>query len=268
MTQHVIHYVKREIKLRYPKDPKADFYKELQAYDAGFDRPFFHKTRSGSWPIKEIKPDDIIWLVSQLHSSQGKLPVSLDARIIVGDITEETDKTSNKPMTRFAAQQGSCWLPLYDASETLSQLETVLKDNTVTTPFSIKRNNLGQAFQSIRKVHNPEILEALAQQLQSSQSEFISYRIMDGTQQAFELAQQRLKEGMSVFWDRWGLPRRLAERRELVADDKLDQYLLQKLSDSSVVWGVESDHYGDAESYAQKEKRLALSLNKYRAILC
>ena len=95
---------------------------------------------------------------------------------------------------------------------------------------------------------------------------FISYRIADGTQQAFEKVQELLKRGNKVFWDRWCLPRRLAERRECVNDKALDAQLMSHLQMASVVWGIESPLYADVESYAQKECAAARELGTYKRV--
>jgi hypothetical protein len=75
MENHFIHYIKREIIQNSPDNPASPFYVELQEYDSGFGSPKFHVTRSKSWPVREIKEDDVIWLVGQLTAKWGRLPL-------------------------------------------------------------------------------------------------------------------------------------------------------------------------------------------------
>lgn len=262
MANNYIHYIKREIILNAPNDPEAPFYAELQAYDSGFDVPRFHVTRSKSWPVNEIEEDDVIWLVGQLSAHWGKLPPAIDAKIIVGEI-EEIQQEEEKTKIRFAAKEGSIWFPLVDATRILSNLEVILKGGEVKRPYDSAKDNLGQAFQSMKKIHAPSVLESWASETLSNKYEFISYRIVDGTRDAFARAEKQIKQGSCVFWDRWSLPRRLAERREFVSDEALDTLLMKKINESLIVWGIESPKYDEEGSYSKKEKQLALELGKY-----
>lgn len=262
MVSNYIHYVKREITLNPPSDANSPFYAELQAYESGFDSPRFHVTRSKSWPVSEVKEDDVIWLVAQLSSPWGKLPPSIDGKIIVGGV-QAIKEVEGGTKIRFSAKEGSMWFPLVDATTTLSRLEVILKNNNVRTPFDKHLDNLGQAYQSMKKLHNPDILVDWESKVKSMNFEFISYRIADGTQSAFFRARKQIAKGRSVFWDRWSLPRRLSERRELVSDEALDTLLMNKVKESKVVWGIESPRYDEVGSYSKKEKELAEKMGKY-----
>jgi hypothetical protein len=68
------------------------------------------------------------------------------------------------------------------------------------------------------------------------------------------------------FLDRWSLPRRLAERREIVADPALDEHLMKKLEKSAYVWGIESEKYSVADSYSAKERFRAMELGTYHGV--
>ncbi|MFY7866712.1 hypothetical protein [Roseateles sp.] len=264
MKNNFIHYIQRQIILDNPDEAASPFYAELQAYDLGFETPRFHVTRSKSWPVSDIKEDDVIWLVGQLSASWGKLPPAIDAKIVVGEI-EEINHAEGKSKTRFTAKEGSAWFPLIDATDILSSLEVVLKAGEIKRPYSPKKDNLGQAFQSLKKIHDSSALNNFASEILSKEFEFISYRIADGTKSAFTRAEEQIQLGSAVFWDRWSLPRRLAERRELVSDEALNKFLMGKIQESSLVWGIESPRYDEEGSYSQKEKQLALTLKKYAA---
>jgi hypothetical protein len=260
MRNEFVQYTKRKIVLKYPSDPDDIWFSELQDYKAGFDIPIFHVTRSISWPVPEVTIGDVIWLVSQLESPWGKLPPSLDGKIVVSGIT----KLVSPRRTRFAAGDGSKWCPLHDASVMLSQLAVIFKSGETCNPYTPSKNNLGQAFQSLRRVANPKILDDYCDLLQKTGLDFVSYRIKDGTRAAYQAVSELMKDGRSVFWDRWSLPRRLAERRELVCDAILDRILEHKITTSSVTWGIETAAYADPVSYSGREKRLAIAESKYR----
>jgi len=260
MSNQYIHYTKRKIVQRFPPDINDPWYAELQKYSDGFDVPLFHVTRSSSWPATEIKAGDVIWLVGQLDSPWGKLPPSIDAKIVV----KSAIKFSAPSRTKFEAGNGSSWYPLRDASSMLSELIVCSKSGQHSSPFHSRLNNLGQAFQSIKKISNPGDINCWASQLESDNYDFISYRIKYGTKCAFEAVTKLLKDGKSVFWDRWSLPRRLAERREYVSDAALNSILEQKISQSSVTWGIISKGYGDPKSYSAREIEHAKKLGKYR----
>ncbi len=263
MSNAYIHYVKRKIVVRYPKDIASPWFSELQSYESGFNKPVYHVTRSKSWPAKDIKEGDVIWLVGKLSSPWGLLPPSIDARIEVKSV-DIIKEGNNQTKYRFLAGPNSRWLPLHDATIMLNKLQIILKNGEKSTPCNPDASNVGQVFQSIRKLNSPYLIEKFALKVESLPHHFISYRIVDGTKMAFEKANSLVKNGNIVFWDRWSLPRRLAERRELVADAALDGLLNKKITDSSIVWGIESPKYNETNSYSAKEKALAVSLGKYR----
>lgn len=156
------------------------------------------------------------------------------------------------------------WFPLVDATTTLSRLEVILKNGDIGTPFDKDLDNLGQAYQSMKKLHNPDVLESWASKVISMKFEFISYRIADGTKSAFFRVSKQIAKGCAVYWDRWSLPRRLSERREFVSDEALDAFLMSKIIESKVVWGIESPRYAEVGSYSKKEKELAEKIGNYQ----
>lgn len=263
MPDQYIHYVKRTILSRNPKDINSPWFSELQKYDHGFDKPVYHVTRSNSWPANIVKPGDTIWLVSQISSPWGKLPPSIDASIFVKSVDKIFDERG-KIKFRFNAGNDSKWFPLADAAKIIEKLAVVSKNNKITKPYSQKMDNLGQAFQSMRKIHSLDIIRQWAQEVSERDLHFISYRVVDGTQMAFIKIDSLLKKDLCVFWDRWSLPRRLAERRELVSDKSLDLILTQNIQKAQVVWGIESPKYSETGSYSAKEKMFASSLGKYK----
>lgn len=265
MANEYIHYVKRKIQTRYPKDPGSPWFAELHDYDFGFDTPAYHVTRANNWPIDEIEKNDVIWLISELSSPWGKLPVCLDGRIVVKSM-EKIELDDGKEKQRFSAGKGSEWFPLRNTLENIKKIEITKKDKSVYPPMQKDNAIAGQEFQSIKMINNPELLHEIREELIRSPYDFISYRVADGTKPAFSHAKGLLENGTSVFWDRWSLPRRLAERRELVSDLALDSFLLNKMSNAENIWGIESKKYSEQGSYSKKEKMVALELKKYVSV--
>jgi len=264
MPNEFIHYVKRIIVTRYPKDIDSSWFSELQEYESGFDTPVYHITRLTNWPAIVVKTGDIIWLVSQLSSPWGKLPPSIDAYIRVKSIEQKSNECGEIKI-RYNASEDSKWFPLTDATKMLFKLTVISKSGKITTPYNPEKDNLGQAFQSMKKIQTTEVIREWAEKVEKSDLHFISYRIVDGTKMAFMKTDYLLKKGLSVFWDRWSLPRRLAERRELVSDESLDLLIENRIHQAVTVWGIESPKYNEVCSYSAKEKMLATNLNKYQS---
>lgn len=265
MEQHFIQYIKREIVFRFPTDAQSPWFAELQHYKAGFQQPAHHVTRLTGYPAHKVKTGDVIWLVSQLKLKGKLLPPALDGKIVVKEVIQ-LNNNEQKGGLKFVADKGSCWFPLKDATAVLAAIEVQPKIGYPYKPFASAKATAGQSFQSMKMIHNPDILSDLQQQLEQSPIDFISYRIKDGTHAAFSKTAELLQNGATVFWDRWGLPRRLAERRELVDDAELDTLLCQKIQQSRTVYGIESNLYAVSKSYSAKEKNEAEKLGKYKAV--
>src|SRR3989337_1472456 len=114
----------------------------------------------------------------------------------------------------------------------------------------------------MRELTEPALLVELEHRLDITPRDFISYRLIDGTRLACEKAFQLVKEGRAVFWDRWSLPRRLAERREFLNDETLDSHLQRVMSQCRIVWGIRTAKYGDPDSYSARELGEAQRLQK------
>lgn len=265
MPNEYIHYIKREIITDYPKDIAAPWFSVPEAYEKSLESPVYHITRSASWPATAITEGDIIWLVGQLFSPWGKLPPSIDARIEVESV-EKIQVNDEKSKLKYLASKNSNWFPLRDASDLFSKLQVVSKTRAVSIPYVQEKDNLGAAFRSMKKIYEPSEINQFAKSIESSPLHFISYRIVDGTMPAFFKVRSLLADGCSVFWDRWSLPRRLAERRERVSDAALDLLLNKKIQQADVVWGIETLKYSEADSYSAKEEILATSLKKYQPV--
>lgn len=99
--------------------------------------------------------------------------------------------------------------------------------------------------------------------LDGMKPDFISYRMIDGTKSAFERAILLLEKNRAVFWDRWSLPRRLAERNESVGPEALDARIDAMIRSSRSVWGVSSEKYGAKGSYSKLEKDLSENVGNF-----
>lgn len=247
--------------LRFPPESQHPWFAEAQNTTAGFTGPAYHVTKRSDGAAAVIVPGDTIWLVSQLFSPWGSLPPALDARIDVAQVTPR-----NGGGWRYASAASSRWFPLADATPLLSSLRTQTMRGAVNHLWGNAERPIGHALQSPRMLATGDTLETWAQQLSAAPQHFISYRVYDGTRKAFEKTAELVARKHVVFWDRWCLPRRLAERRERVSDPELDHHLMRALQRSAVVWGIESAAYGAGNSYSAKERARAQALGIFHAV--
>jgi hypothetical protein len=246
--------------MRSSIDPGDPWFSEFQKNTDVFSRPAYHTTRRASSLTRTIKKGDIIWIVGQIRSPWGNLPPGIDARIKVDHLV-----VGNDGSTRFVASHDSSWLPLADATAILGKLETIDASGGVSRLNKTIGAPIGLSLQSMRRLHTPEVIENWCRHIRAAPHHFVSYRICDGTFGAFSHVRSLLEKGKVVFWDRWCLPRRLAERRELVDDKRLDRYLMKQLQRSQLVWGIETSKYAALGSYSQRERDKAIRLGVYRA---
>ncbi len=261
MTQHFIHYLPRRVVINVPRKPSALWFAETLSLSKGFVRPAYHVTRHQSGPAVSVRPGDVIWIVSQLVSPWGTLPPAIDARIDVGRI-----ETTADGRRRFAAARSSSWFPLYDATGLIAELTTIDATGQEAPLRADPAIPVGQVLQSMRRLADAAPLLRHVEEIKSMPLNFISYRIADGTFGAFRKAAQLLRQRQAVYWDRWCLPRRLAERRELVSLPALDRHLMTKLKDSPTVWCIESPMYAAPASYSAKERARAIALGRYKRV--
>jgi len=118
----------------------------------------------------------------------------------------------------------------------------------------------------MREVANPQVLERHAAAIRQRPMHFISYRLADGTRAAFQQAGRLMAKGQVVFWDRWCLPRSMAERREVADAQALDDHLMCKLEASVLVWAVLSPKYAAPGSYSAREYQRATTAGKCRQV--
>lgn len=104
--------------LHSPKDPEDPCFAEARALNSGFSRPTHHVTKGSRGPARKVAPRDTIWILSQIRSPWGTLPVGLDARIDVKRI----DVCSRSGTRRFIAASLSAWFPLADVNDRLKGL--------------------------------------------------------------------------------------------------------------------------------------------------
>lgn len=259
--QDFIHYQPRWVVLNFPKEASSPWFSHYQSCSDSFELPSRHTTRQKQGAAAKIVEGDRIWIVSQIYSPWGALPPGIDACVEVDSVLRRRGGGFH-----FIAAPSSRWFPLKDARGLLGALRTVNAVGEKTDLWKDARKPIGYSLQSIRQLDSAHALENWVWRLGLLPLEFISYRIADGTQQAFEKVYKLLNCGNKVFWDRWCLPRRLAERRECVNDKALDAYLMSHIQMASVVWGVESPLYEEVESYAQKECTLARKLGTYKRV--
>ena len=258
--KHFAHYILREIRTDIDFSNPADpWFAENQPDNQGFDRPFYHVTQSASGPSTRVEEDDYIWLFSQLASPwDKKLPPALDAKIVVKSIDDR------KQGFRFEAGPDSRWFPLADASSLIAELQTKDITGNVRSLLASENQHIGRALQSMREIENSDAVLKWESDMDALPNDFVSYRLIDGTKLAFEKVCDLLPEGRRVFWDRWSLPRRLAERREFLSDDALDAHIFAQMPRCDVVWGISSEKYAEKGSYSLRERDQAQTLGKLK----
>jgi hypothetical protein len=177
------------------------YYAEDQPTDQGFDKPSYHSAPRSPGAVSRAKAGDTIWLFAQVESPWGKLWPSLDAKVIVSQV--EFLGAGEAPRYRFAAAPESKWLPLFDARELLTRLLARNQFGAERPLLARDRESVGQALRFHREVANPDAIQNHCEYALSKKHNFISYRMIDGTEAAFECAKGLLESGRSVWWDRW-----------------------------------------------------------------
>ena len=263
MSRSFIHFNRRDIRLRFPSNPEDPWFSEFQGNSDGFERPRYHATRAVHGSAADVEPGDTIWLIGQLYAPWGEqLPATIDARI---DVTSIGPREKG-PGYRYAAGAASRWFPLTNSTEYLRRLNSRTSRQVVTSMWSNRNHAIGHYLRQLRKLESDEPLREWEENFQSRSLHFISYRIRDGSLAAFDCAKRLMRQDTRIFWDRWSLPRRLAERREAVGDQPLDETIERNIREAAVVWGIESPLYHAPKSYAARERNLALALDKYRTV--
>lgn len=259
------HYTLRTIDMLNFADENDPWFSENQPDNQGFTNPNYHITRSKVGAAARVSPGDTIWLFSQLKSPFGTLPPSLDAKIVVSSIPDRSD--ADKVGFRYEAEpELSRWLPLRDISTILLNLHTVDCNKNESPLLNTPSQHVGRALQSMRELKSDEPLIRFEREGDSLSYDFISYRLLDGTKNAFRKVNSLVATGKSVWWDRWCLPRRLAERREFLSHDSLDGHIMEAIRGSNIVWGIESDGYGEKGTYSAAEKIEAERIGKFRLV--
>jgi hypothetical protein len=264
MSKHFIHYVNRNVYINKPTKSKI-WHSISQKLGQGFDSPVYHVTARKTEIVEQIKKGDCIWLISELKTPWGKLPPSFDAKIVVSKID-----TYKKGKIFWAKPTLSQWFPLANCNDVLIDLKTEnIKNNIRPLISDLKAaKSIGIYTQSIRRLHTAESILNWVDIINKKPLHFISYRILDGTECAFNKVSELVNNGEVVFWDRWSLPRRLAERREKTSGKALNSTILKKIEESSFVWGIESSLYAQEKSYSKREYEKANELEIYKPVIC
>ncbi|KMW57773.1 hypothetical protein AIOL_002741 [Candidatus Rhodobacter oscarellae] len=262
---HYAQYFKRVV-----GDVESGAFFELpQSEGAGFATPEFHTTSARHGTPARIKAGDTIWLFAQLSSDWGKLPVSLDAKIVVRDVEDlvATDPASKAAWKYHADKERSRWFSLFDAKRSIPKLRVTRKNRSTQSILGDPPKHLGQRIRFLQEIADPDPLYALEAEITGQRESFISYRLQDGMEPAFHHAARLMHQGQVVWWDRWRLPRRLVERRNNVSSDALSAAIFGMIKDERpLVWGIETAGYKDPKSYGAAERRAAEALGLYRPV--
>ena len=261
-----VHYVGRRVTTAGRPSRRSPWFSEAQGKEEGFVQPKYHVTRARHGPASRVEAGDLIWLFAQLQSRWAVFPPSLDARIVVSDVRALGGAGGNRGGFRYEAGPDSKWFPLYDATETLRTLSTIDSHGSTRPLLDSPDRSVGAALRAMRQLVDAAPLFALEEHLETIGFDFVSYRLADGTPKAAKKASELVLGGAAVFWDRWSLPRRLVERREVLDDSALTDHIREQMRGSTTVWGIVTDSYAEAGSYSRAEMDLARSLGKFREV--
>lgn len=257
VMNHFAHYVRRVVALPNYSDPQDPYFSLPIAANEAFSRPVYHAVPGRGGLASTVRPGDFIWLFSQLSAPWGRLPPSLDAVVRVNRISY-SDATYY-----FGASRSSRWYPLVDATSLLSSKRLLVGTSGSVPALGTSHRHVGQALRHMRRVADVHAIEAHARRALELPMTFISYRLIDGTEQAYRRAARELADGRAVFWDRWSLPRRLAERREFTSDAALDRAIRLAIDRSKRVVGICSPLYAEPGSYSRREFARAKRQGKF-----
>ena len=249
VSKHYLHYIPRRVRLRGQAAPLS--LPVLTELPLDFERPRYHFTGATKGLVRRVVPGDTIWLISQLLTPWQRLPPSLDARIDVASCV------ATPAGFRFMAAETSCWYPLADASALLPELIT-RRQNGQLSPLAHRFGGaLGLVLQQMRELADAAPLEAWACGVAARGYDFVSYRLRDGTRPAFTKIEALLAAQKPVFWDRWSLPRQLAEAHGQADDALFKAYLARMIGGADTVWGISTPAYDEPGCFAAFEQATA-----------
>lgn len=257
--KHFVHYLPRRIILPASGERKTPWFSSYRNRTL-IERPVIHVTRRKTGPAARVAAGDCIWVFSELVSPWGRLPPALDFMLEVARVAPIVP--GGECGFRYIGGRNSQWFHLYDARELLGRLKTIDKNESITELWAQPDLRIGTLLQSMREVQNGEELLHFARSLSKRELEFISYRTLDGTRPAFAKATELVADGTAVFFDRWSLPRGLAERREFLPPHLLNPYIRRRMGQASKVWAIESPQYAARGSYSLEELKHARQLKK------
>lgn len=255
---HYAHYVRRSVVEIDYADPAAPWFARHPVEDEGFDAPRWHAVGRARGLAAAVQPGDTVWVFSQLAGAAGALPPALDACVVVRRV-----RTDAQGRRFLDAAPGSRWFPLFDATRLLHGSRFLAGAEGAATCLGGAHAHVGQALRLMRRVVDPRALERHALRVERAERVFVSYRLLDGTRAAHAVADRELRQGRAVVWDRWSLPRRMAERREFASPRALDRCIRAQIERADRVIGICSPRYGEVRSYSRREQRLAMRLGTY-----
>jgi hypothetical protein len=207
--------------------------------------------------VKEVQPGDTIWLLGQLATPWGTLGPSLDARIEVASCILGAKESV------FLAEGASKWFPLMHASVLVNQLRVLRRSGLVTPLCPDATWPVGIYLQQMHQLLDADALHTWANAVAAHGYHFVSYRHKDGTRAAFDRTAALLRQGEAVVWDRWSLPRQLAELGKQVPDTELKTHLAHLIHNAKQVWGINTRAFGETGSFSAYERAVAEKLGTF-----
>jgi hypothetical protein len=257
MTTHVLAYIKRHVAAKAAESPEKDP-SVIEALTAPAGHGF---GQDWLWGRHRRGERIVIWLVGVLRSGRRYMPPSLDARI---EVVEAFDRGHGQapPYVRrlldtykyaFAAEPSrSYYLPWLDASRLLQGLRfeggtsPSWLDNIRAENWSLLPRNLQTP--RVLTADDAALVEGFAARARSAPVAFLSYRWDEGTEAAREVALRLSGAGVGVWWDRWSMPRSVAESKAGIHPEGVRRAIEAGLSFCRYGVAIRSESYASPKS--------------------
>jgi hypothetical protein len=257
MTTHVLAYIKRHVATQSPESSERD-----PAVMEALTAPAGHGFgQDWLWDRRRRGDDIVIWLVSVLRSGRRYMPPSLDARIDVGEAFDRWHGQAPPYVRRlldtykyaFTAEPSrSYYLPWLDASQLLQGLRFVGEtapswlDNIRAENWSLLPRNLQTP--RVLTAADAALVEEFAARARSASVAFLSYRWGEGTEAAREVALGLSEVGVAVWWDRWSMPRSVAELKGEIPSEGVCRAIEAGCSSCRYGIAIKSESYASPKS--------------------
>jgi hypothetical protein len=204
---------------------------------AGLDAlaPSGHATSASAF-AERVRADDVIWFFSSIRYANGWLAPAIDARFrVLSDPPHEQRRRTGRKHFIVAAPEETEFFPWRDATNLLHRLRDPQGKRLVEGTSGVSEMLLRfQVPRTLDASSGRELEKQATLARESSRTVFVSYSWRNSTQRSREVVAQLGRSGFNVWWDRWCMPRRLAEGRVQVAASHLATWIVAGMTRSSI----------------------------------